>query len=97
MSSQRRRVVLCIGLHCKANGDTDAFFKQLENALGYPHLFNQPNPRIKWEVAGCLKHCESGANLAIYPEGRFFHHLNPAQLAHIIQEEIAPYLTKPEE
>lgn len=88
-----KRVVLCIGRNCNAQGVADAHFERLRAELGYPNPFNHPNG-IKWEIANCLSHCEIGPNLAIYDEDgvRWCHHLNADTLEQVIADEIMPVL-----
>lgn len=93
VSKPTRRVVLCIGKSCNAQGCADQFYARLQQELGFPHPFRHP-PRIKWEIANCLDRCETAPNLVIYPEQRAYSHLDADTLETLIAQEIRPYLHK---
>lgn len=86
------RVVLCIGLNCNADRRADPLFERLKSLLGYPNPFIHSGKAVKWEVAGCLKHCDLGPNIVIYPDELWFHGVDEAGLERLIEEEIAPRL-----
>lgn len=86
----KTRIVLCIGKTCNAAGVGDACFARLREVLGYPNPFT--DSAIKWEIANCLSRCDDGPNLVIYPEGRWIHDLDLAQLEAVISTEILPKL-----
>lgn len=86
-----RRIVLCVGQHCTANGNTKALFEQLKQVLGYPDPFDNSRP-IKWTIASCLSHCDYGPNLVIYPEGDWYEGLTESTLSFLIEDTIKPLL-----
>ena len=83
---QRRRIVLCIGTKCRANGDVDAFYERLRGLLGYPNPLSRAP--LKWEAANCLDQCEHGPNLVLHPAECWWNHLDEARLEAFIAQEI---------
>jgi (2Fe-2S) ferredoxin len=86
----KRRVVLCMGQYCNANGQAQALYDRLRAHLGDPvPPFMARGRAVTWEVATCLSLCGGGPNLVIYPDEVWFHRLDLDTLERVIAE----YLT----
>lgn len=46
--------------------------------------------KVRVSGSGCMDLCEKGANVMVYPDYRWYHHVTPEDVGGIIQAELAP-------
>lgn len=46
--------------------------------------------KVRVSGSGCMDLCEKGANVMVYPDYRWYHHVRPEDVEGIIQAELAP-------
>lgn len=85
MTTQKLRLVLCMGRTCNDRGDAEPLYECMVSRLGEPHDFRS-KATIRWEVANCLSLCGSGPNLMLFPEFIHYARTNLKKLDAIIDE-----------
>ncbi len=83
LEGARRHVLLCAGPDCCAPAAGEATWEVLKDrirALGLPVMRTQ---------AGCLRICEGGPWMVVYPEGIWYGAVTPERCARIVAEHLA--------
>jgi (2Fe-2S) ferredoxin len=87
MAPYARHVLLCTGQFCDSQGKAGRLYEQLPNLLG--ELGNYDNPqRVKRGTSPCLGVCGGGPILVVYPDGIWYHHVDMARLARIVEQHL---------
>lgn len=83
MALARAHVLVCTGTGCTASGSRNvlANFEEEIKAKGL-------DKEIKIVETGCQGFCEGGPLVIIYPEGTFYTHVTPADVAEIVEEHL---------
>jgi len=75
-------VFLCLGPDCCPNAAGGASWEYLKKRI---HELRLPVLRTK---AGCLRVCERGPVMVVYPEGTWYGGMSPDRLEHVIQQHL---------
>lgn len=85
MSQYDSHVFVCtFGSWCKHDGDTEEIVKQLKLAVNAAGL----KGRVRINKSGCLNQCGHGPMLVIYPAGRWYAGVEPADAIEIVHEDL---------
>ena len=91
MGYYAKHVFVCLnrregGKRCCAGGGSEPLFDYMKKRIKALGL----DPTIRINRAGCLGRCDEGPMLVIYPEGRWFHYTNTADIDDIIEKHLLP-------
>ena len=82
LQSARRHLFLCAGPNCCAEADGLATWEHLKAAVRERAL---PVMRTR---AACLRMCEQGPWLVVYPDGVWYSHVTPERFDRICREHL---------
>lgn len=96
MGRARRRILVCAGAGCVANGALDvyeALKTSIEAAgvmadLDYLLEHEESNESFQIEKSGCSGFCQAGPLVLIEPEGYIYVHVKPEDAKEIVQETV---------
>lgn len=87
MAPYARHVFFCTGQYCDPDGKASQLCEQLPCLPG--DLGNYRNPaRVKPGTTPCLGACSGGPILVVYPDGIWYHHVDEARLASIVEQHL---------
>jgi (2Fe-2S) ferredoxin len=85
MAPYARHVFICTGEFCDPEGRAKGLYGQLGHMLGDIGRYDNPR-RVKRGQTPCLGVCTAGPILVVYPDGIWYHHVDEALLARIVEE-----------
>ena len=81
MNLYRAHVLVCGGTGCHSS-NSDKIIERMEEKIKEKEL----DKEIKVIKTGCFGLCESGPNMAVYPEGIFYNHVKVSDVDEIVEE-----------
>ena len=85
MPQYESHVFVCtFGSWCKRDGDTEGIVTQLKRAVNAAGL----RGRVRINKAGCFSQCGHGPMVVVYPAGRWYAGVTPADAADIVNEDL---------
>ena len=87
MAPYARHIFLCTGQYCDPDGNAQRLYEQLPGLLGDLGRYDNPE-RVKRGTTPCLGVCSGGPILAVYPDGVWYHHVDEARLARIVEQHL---------
>jgi NADP-reducing hydrogenase subunit HndC len=83
MDFYRSHVLVCSGTGCTSSGSAE-IIEKMEEELKKQGL----DKEVKIVRTGCFGLCEVGPIMVIYPEGAFYSHVQPGDVAEIVSEHL---------
>ncbi len=87
MAPYARHIFICTGEFCDPKGRAESLYAQLGHMLGDIGRYDNPR-RVKRGQTPCLGVCVAGPILVVYPDGIWYHHVDEALLARIVEEHL---------
>lgn len=87
MAPYARHVFICSGKFCDPEGRAKGLYEELGHMLGDMGRYDNPR-RVKRGQTSCLGVCTAGPILVVYPDGIWYHHVDEALLARIVDEHL---------
>jgi (2Fe-2S) ferredoxin len=85
MAQYESHVFVCtFGPWCRRDGDVEGLVRELKVAVHTAGL----KGRVRINKAGCLNQCGHGPMLVVYPAGRWYAGVTPADAAEIVCEDL---------
>ncbi|NMO97613.1 (2Fe-2S) ferredoxin domain-containing protein [Paenibacillus lemnae] len=84
MSSMKQHVLVCNGGCCTIRGDSEAVLQSFKEAV---ELYDTENS-IRVTATQCLSRCGDACSVVVYPEGAWYKHLKPEDIAAFVQEHL---------
>ena len=78
---------MCSGRYCDAERKSIPLYNKLPSILGEHGRYDNPE-RVKRGIVPCLGVCAGGPLVVIYPDGDWYHHVDEALMARIVDEHI---------
>lgn len=82
-----KHVFFCSGKFCDAQRRGIQLYNKFPHLLGDLASYYNPE-RVKRGIAPCLGVCQSGPLMVVYPDGTWYHDVDDAKLAQIIEEHL---------
>ncbi|MCC6420935.1 MAG: hypothetical protein IT429_22090 [Gemmataceae bacterium] len=83
----RRHVFLCTGPSCCTPEQGLEAWEVLKKTLKERGLLSGPNACYRTKV-GCLRICQDGPTMVVYPEGTWYHGMSAAQIPQFVQQHL---------
>jgi (2Fe-2S) ferredoxin len=83
----QRHVFLCTGPKCCTPEIGLASWEALKQALKDKGLLEGPDACYRTKV-GCLRICQQGPTMLVYPEGTWYHGMTPERIADFVQRHL---------
>jgi (2Fe-2S) ferredoxin len=87
IGSYHRHVFLCIGPKCCTPEVGLAAWEKLKQTLKDHNLGAGPNACYRTKV-GCLRICQQGPTMVVYPEGTWYHGMTPERIPLFVQQHL---------
>jgi len=82
-----RHVFLCTGPKCCTPEEGIAAWEKLKETLKEEGLLSGPNACYRTKV-GCLRICQDGPTMVVYPEGTWYHGMSAARVPEFVQRHL---------
>lgn len=83
----QRHILFCRGPECCSTERGDALWKFLKDRLKELNLSGREGDVYRSKV-DCLRICQDGPIMVVYPEGTWYHRLDEEKIERIIQEHL---------
>src|SRR5947199_7379099 len=83
----RRHVFLCTGPNCCTPETGLAAWETLKKTLKDKGLMAGPDACYRTKV-GCLRICQDGPTMVVYPEGTWYHGMTPERIAPFVERHL---------
>jgi (2Fe-2S) ferredoxin len=85
MGQYDKHVFVCtFGPWCKRDGDTEGIVKRLKRGVAAAGLTG----KVRINKAGCFNQCGHGPMVVIYPQGRWYAGVTPADADEIVSQDL---------
>ncbi len=84
-----RHVFLCVGQECCSSEEGNRAWEQLKKELKDRNLSLARGPAACYRSkVGCLRICQSGPIMVVYPEGVWYAHVTADKITRIVEEHL---------
>ena len=87
IGSYQRHVFLCTGPSCCTTEVGLAAWEKLKQTLKEHNLDSGPNACYRTKV-GCLRICQQGPTMVVYPEGTWYHGMTADRIPQFVQQHL---------
>ena len=87
IGSYHRHVFLCTGPSCCTTEVGLAAWDKLKQTLKEHNLGSGPNACYRTKV-GCLRICQNGPTMLVYPEGTWYHGMTAERIPQFVQRHL---------
>jgi (2Fe-2S) ferredoxin len=88
IGNYRRHVFLCTGPDCCTPEVGLAAWEMLKKTLR-EHGLSDPGPNACYRTkVGCLRICQHGPTMLVYPEGSWYHGMTPERILQFVQQHL---------
>jgi (2Fe-2S) ferredoxin len=87
IGTYRRHVFLCMGPNCCTAEVGQAAWETLKKALKEHGLSYGPNDCYRTKV-GCLRICQDGPTMLVYPEGAWYHGMTAERIPEFVERHL---------
>jgi (2Fe-2S) ferredoxin len=87
IGSYHRHVFLCTGPNCCTPETGMAAWEELKKMLRERGLMAGPSACYRTKV-GCLRICNHGPNMVVYPEGTWYHGMAAERIPQFVQQHL---------
>lgn len=87
IGAYHRHVFLCTGPTCCTPETGQEAWEALKKGVKDHHLAAGPNACYRTKV-GCLRICQSGPTMVVYPEGTWYHGMTADRIPRLVEEHL---------
>ncbi len=87
IGSYKRHVLLCTGPNCCTPEEGHAAWDVLKAQIK-EHNLNSGEKACYRTKVGCLRICEHGPTMVVYPEGTWYHGMSADKIPHFVQQHL---------
>jgi (2Fe-2S) ferredoxin len=87
IGAYQRHVFLCTGPKCCTPETGMEAWEKLKETLKEKGLMSGPSACYRTKV-GCLRICQQGPTMVVYPEGTWYHGMTPDKIPQFVQQHL---------